>query len=143
MNNIYQKEFASFVQPLAMLNPDKARKVIVCGLIHTIRHVMTKRGKKLTILSLEDDTGQQDVVVFSEVYSMYQSHVIQGVILFVEGELARDDYNQGIKVTANALYGVAQARSRFAKCLTLTLTPDHRDLLPGIQTGAQGRLCPR
>lgn len=132
--SIYQKEFSAFVQPLAMLNPDKNRKAILCGLINSIRHVLTKRGKKLTILNLEDNTSSQDVVVFSEVYSIHQSLVIQGEILFVEGELARDDYNQGAKVTATALYGLSDARSRFAKCLTLTLTPEHHSLLPGIQT---------
>jgi DNA polymerase-3 subunit alpha len=130
----YQQEFSGYVQTLAILNPDKNRKTILCGLIHSIRHILTKRGKKLTIMGVEDSTGSQDVVVFSELYATHQSFVVSGQMVFVEGEIMRDDYNQGIKVTATSLYGIAEARSRFAKCLTLTLKPEHHPLLPSIQT---------
>ena len=54
-------------------------------------------------------------------------------ILVIEGELGKDDYTGGVKMSALALYSIAEARTRFAKHLALTLTPADQDHLPAIQ----------
>ena len=55
-------------------------------------------------------------------------------MLVVEGELARDDYSGGVKMTASALYCLEEARTRFAKCLALTLTSEDSHRLPSLQS---------
>ena len=130
----YQRELQGFIKPISKLNPSMGKKVIVCGLINTLRHILTKRGKKLTIIGIEDASGNIDVVVFSEVFEPQQAHVATGQMIVIEGELGQDDYTGGLKMTATALYQIEEARTRFAKCLAMTLFVDDEALIPELQT---------
>ncbi len=130
----YQKELQGFAKPISKLNPSSGKKVIVCGLITTLRHILTKRGKKLTIIGLEDASGNMDVVVFSEVFEPQQAFIAVGQMIVIEGELGQDDYTGGLKMTATTLYRIEEARTRFAKCLSLILSAADEPLLPTLQS---------
>ncbi|KTD06746.1 DNA polymerase III subunit alpha [Legionella jamestowniensis] len=130
----YCQEFKAFVTPIARLNPSMAKKACVCGLVISLRRVMTKRGKKLTIIGLEDSTSKLDIVVFSEVYEAQQTHAQVGEMLIVEGEIAPDEYSGGIKMTASQLYSVDEARTRFAKCITIDLSKKEEGFIPALQS---------
>ncbi|CDZ78904.1 DNA polymerase III subunit alpha [Legionella massiliensis] len=130
----YCKEFKAFIQPIARLNPSAMKKALICGMVTAIRRVMTKRGKKLTIIGLEDASAKMDIVVFSEVFEALQMEVQSGQMLVVEGEIAIDDFNGGVKMTANQLYSISEARSRFAKCLSLQINNEHSAAIPSLQS---------
>lgn len=130
----YQQEFAGFVKPISKLNPATSKKAMICGLINSLRHIMTKRGKKLTIISLEDASANLDIVVFSEVFEPQQANISAGQIIIVEGELGADDYTGGLKMVATALYCLHEARTRFAKCLAMTLSAEDHSIIPTIQS---------
>lgn len=130
----YNLEFKSFTTPIARLNPASVKKANICGLVIAIRRILTKRGKKLTILGLEDATGKLDIVVFSEIYDALPNPVQTGQMLIIEGEIATDDFNGGVKMTASQLYPVEGARARFAKCLTLELSADNGSLTAALQS---------
>jgi DNA polymerase-3 subunit alpha len=130
----YHKELGGFVQPIAELNPLRSKKVVICGLINGIRKLLTKRGKKLAIIQVEDSSGSMDIVAFSEVFEPQQAYFSAGKMVVVEGELGQDDYTGGIRMTATALYRLEEARVRFAKCLALTLSKDDQALIPRIQS---------
>jgi len=121
----YTQELKDYCTAVAQLNPSAAKKGWLCGMLNGIRRILTKRGKKLSILSMEDATGKMDVVVFSEIYDALTIIPQTGDILVIEGEIAIDDFNGGVKMTANQIYSIAQARSRFAKCLTVDLNVQH------------------
>ena len=122
------------MQPIAKLNPKKNKRATICGLVNSIRRLLTKRGKKLVIIGMEDTSGSLDIVVFSEVFDPQQEHVLVGKMLVIEGELGQDDYTGGTKMAATALYSLDDARTRFAKCLALTLSSEDHALLPTIQS---------
>lgn len=130
----YIKELAGFTTPVISLNPSIAKKAHICGLVKSIRKILTKRGKKLAIIHLEDPTGGMDVVAFSEIFEEKQDVIQSGAILVIEGEISHDDYSGGVKMTANALYPLDQARSRFAQCLKIKLTADAAKHLGTIQS---------
>ncbi|MBA2656054.1 MAG: DNA polymerase III subunit alpha [Tatlockia sp.] len=130
----YCHEFSGFIQPISNLNPAAIKKALICGLVTSIRRVMTKRGKKLTIISLEDAKAKMDVVVFSEIYESQEAKVQNGQMVVIEGEIATDDYSGGIKMTASQLYTIGEARSRFAKCLTLRLSESINITIPTLQS---------
>lgn len=131
---IYCQEFGAFIHPIVRLNPTSMKKASVCGLVRSIRRVMTKRGKKLTIIGLEDGKGKLDVVAFAEMMEEQLAKVNVGQMLIVEGEIASDDYSGGVKMTANQLYSIAEARTRFAKCLTVSLTVDNSSIVKALQS---------
>ncbi|KTC81343.1 DNA polymerase III subunit alpha [Legionella brunensis] len=130
----YSQEFKAFVTPIARLNPSVLKKTCICGLVTTLRRVMTKRGKKLTIIGVEDATNKLDVVVFSEVYEAQQTNIQVGQMLVVEGEIAPDEYSGGVKMTANQLYSIEDARTRFAKCIALALSPKDNEVISSLQS---------
>ncbi|VEG89878.1 DNA polymerase III subunit alpha [Legionella spiritensis] len=130
----YAAEFMAFMTPINQLNPSTSKKAWVCGLVLAVKRILTKRGKKLTILTMEDRLARLDVVVFSEVYDALSFEIQSGKIIVVEGEISHDDYSGGIRMTAAQLYTVEDARSRFAKCLTLALGPENSSLLPTLQS---------
>ncbi|WED41811.1 DNA polymerase III subunit alpha [Legionella cardiaca] len=130
----YSQEFKAFVTLIARLNPGMAKKACVCGLVTSLRRVMTKRGKKLTIIGVEDSSSKLDIVVFSEVYEAQQADVQVGQMLVVEGEIAPDEYSGGIKMTASQLYSIDEARTRFAKCIALNLTSADNARITSLQS---------
>lgn len=132
--NHYCQEFKSFTSTIANLNPASMKKAIICGLVNSIRRLVTKTGKKLAIINLEDATSKLDIVVFSEIFDAQQAYIVVGQMLVVEGEIARDDFSGGIKMTASYLYPIGDARARFAKNITLFLTEDNPALIPSLQT---------
>lgn len=130
----YREEFSSFTCAIVKLNSLTTKKATICGLVKSIRRILTKRGKKLAIITVEDGTGSLDVVAFSEVFDSLQESIESGKIIVVEGDISRDDYTGGMKVTANTLYGSDEARTRFAKCLKLHISAGDKDTLPTLQS---------
>lgn len=129
----YLEEFTTTVTPIANLNLHQGRKAFICGLVRSIRRILTKRGKRLAIISLEDSTQAMDVVVFSEIFEPKESIIITGELLIVHGDLAQDDYNGGIKITATALYSLQEARQLWIKCVRLKLKAGDKEQLFPIQ----------
>lgn len=130
----YRREFVDFIVPISQLNPSVHKKAVICAQVSGIRKIITKRGKKLVIIGMDDSTSRMDVVVFGEVFESFTSPLASGDMLVVEGEVAHDDFSGGVKMTASFLYNVSSARSRFARCLELRLKSEHQGLLPSIQT---------
>ncbi|HRD70218.1 MAG TPA: DNA polymerase III subunit alpha [Legionella sp.] len=129
----YRREFGDFIVPISQLNPSQHKKAIICAQVSGIRKIVTKRGKKLVIIGLDDSTGRMDVVVFGELFDQFTEPLASGNMLVVEGEVAHDDYNGGVKMTALQLYSVSDARTRFARCLELRLNPESKSLLSSLQ----------
>ncbi|HCA89065.1 MAG: DNA polymerase III subunit alpha [Legionellaceae bacterium] len=119
----YLKELGHLITPIGQINLHSNAKVRVCGLISSLRKVMTKRGKKLFILTIEDETGRLDAVFFEEVMATFAMIPESGKLVVVEGECTQDDFSGGIKMSPTNLYDMNEARNQFAKYLELTL--DH------------------
>lgn len=113
----YNQEFAFCTRVIAQLNPLATKKAWVCGLVAGIRRVITKRGKKLIILSLEDATGKLDIVVFAEIFDALTTPIQVGALVVIEGDISRDDYNGGTKMMATTLFSISEARNHFAKAV--------------------------
>ncbi|MCW8407888.1 DNA polymerase III subunit alpha [Legionella sp. PATHC035] len=129
----YRREFGDFIVSISQLNPSMHKKALICAQIVGIRKIITKRGKKLVILGMDDSTARLDVVVFGELFESVGSTLATGDMLVIEGEVAHDDYNGGVKMTANNLYDIPTARTKFARCLELRLYPEHQGILASIQ----------
>jgi DNA polymerase III subunit alpha len=130
----YYQEFQTFICAINQLNPIAKKKAVICGLVVTLRQVMTKFGRKLTIIGLEDASAKCEVVVYSEVYQAQQDNIQVGQVLVIEGEIASDEYSGGVKMTASQIYSIAEARTYFAKSLALALTPENGSLIASLQS---------
>lgn len=75
--------------PAARLNePSQGARVCVAGLVLVRQRPGTAKG--VIFLTLEDETGVANVVVWAKVYERFRRAVIAGRLLRVTGRLQRD-----------------------------------------------------
>ncbi|MDO9635522.1 MAG: OB-fold nucleic acid binding domain-containing protein, partial [Thiobacillus sp.] len=114
----YLAEVSSFAKrQLDSLEPSRD-PVMLAGIVVSLRTQMTRRGKML-ILLLDDATAQVEVVIFNELYEQSRHLLKDDALLVIEGKVNRDDYSGGMRVTAERIYDLAGARTRFAQGLQL------------------------
>jgi DNA polymerase-3 subunit alpha len=133
VDQIYQ-EFQSFITKIGALDPYQMKKAYICGEVNSLRKILTKRGKRLVIIGLDDGSAKIDVVVFSEIFDAYPDELKSGDIIIIEGNIAVDDYNGGVKMTANELLSPEAVRSKFGRCLQLIFSDAHHQLLTPLQS---------
>ncbi|MCX7115599.1 MAG: DNA polymerase III subunit alpha [Gammaproteobacteria bacterium] len=131
--SFYHEEFRAFVTLIAELNPRKGKKAMVCVLVTGRRTVTTKRGKQLSILSVEDGSGKFDVVMFEEVAARYQSSLVSGEVMILEGDISIDDFNGKVKMLANSCYSLIEARGKWVKQLLIRLRESDATRLAPLQ----------
>jgi DNA polymerase-3 subunit alpha len=114
----YLAEVSGFAKrQLDSLEPSRD-PVMLAGIAVSLRTQMTRRGKML-ILLLDDATAQVEVVIFNELYEQSRHLLKDDALLVIEGKVNRDDYSGGVRVTAERIYDLAGARTRFAQGLRL------------------------
>ena len=121
--NCYLAEVSGFAKKkLDSLEPSRD-PVMLAGIAVSLRTQMTRRGKML-ILLLDDATAQVEVVIFNELYEQSRHLLKDDALLIIEGKVNRDDYSGGVRVTAERIYDLAGARTRFAQGLRLVCNGD-------------------
>ncbi|HQS81079.1 MAG TPA: DNA polymerase III subunit alpha [Thiobacillus sp.] len=114
----YLAEVSGFAKrQLDRLEPAREPQMLA-GIVVSLRTQMTRRGKMM-ILLLDDATAQVEVVIFNELYEQNRHLLKDDTLLVIEGKVNRDDYSGGLRVTAEKIYDLAGARTRFARGLRL------------------------
>jgi DNA polymerase-3 subunit alpha len=118
--NEVRAELSAFIRrPLSALEPQK-EPVLLAGIVTATRTQMTRRGKMI-VVTLDDGTAQVEMTVFNELYDAERAKIREDEPLIVEGKVSRDDFNGGLRVNADRLMTLAEARGRFAKALRVAL----------------------
>ncbi len=99
------------------------QRATVAGLVVEMRTKQNKNGKRMGFVTLDDRTGRLEVAVFSEVYEQYRDCIAKDTLLVVEGGLGMDDFAGQMRLTAEKLLTIEQARARFAKHLLVEWSP--------------------
>ncbi len=118
--NAYAHEVAAFARRrLADLEPQR-EPTLLCGVVLGVRTQMSRRGK-MAIVTLDDASAQVEVTVYNELWDAARNKVREDEVLVVEGKISRDDFSGGLRVVADALLTLAEARGRYARMLLLSL----------------------
>ena len=118
--NEYAREVSSFVKRrLAQLEPQRDA-VLMAGVVTGLRTQMSRRGK-MAIVTLDDASAQLDVTVYNELWEAERARIREDELLLVEGKVSRDDYTGGLRVNADRLLTLGEARGRYAKVLRLSM----------------------
>ncbi|MCK9380093.1 MAG: DNA polymerase III subunit alpha [Sulfuritalea sp.] len=116
----YAAELGAFVKRrLGQLEPQR-EPLLLAGVVMSTRTQMTRRGK-MAVVVLDDGTTQLEVTVFNELWDAERAKIKEDELLLVEGKVQKDDYSGGLRITADKLYTLAEARGRFARSLRLTM----------------------
>jgi DNA polymerase III alpha subunit len=85
---------------------DKKAKTIVTviAVITNIKSLLTKKGDRMAFLTLEDDTGKTEAVVFPKTYEEVKDLLEENIVLLVTGKTdKKDDQPQLLVETMKAL----------------------------------------
>ncbi len=95
---------------------------LMAGLVTATRTKLTTRGK-VAFVTLDDGTAQQEIAVYNEVLEAEKGKIREDEVLIVEGKVSKDDFaGEGkVRVTAERIMTLADARGRFARELRVSL----------------------
>jgi DNA polymerase-3 subunit alpha len=116
----HARELASFVKRRLGQLEAQREPVLLAGVVMSTRTQMTRRGK-MAVVQLDDGTTQLEITVFNELWEAERAKIKEDELLLVEGKVQRDDFSGGLRVSADKLYTLAEARGRYARGLHLTM----------------------
>ena len=118
----FKAEVSRFARkPLAQLQPRKEPQLLA-GLVVGVRTKVTARGK-MAFVQIDDGSTSIEVSVFNEVFEAERAKIKDDDVLIIEGKVQRNDLaGEGkVRVIAERLLTLAEARGRFARHLRLSL----------------------
>lgn len=119
----YDQELTHLVSSrLSHLKPEKAKQT-VAGLVVAFRVMKTKKGDNMGFVTLDDRTGRLEVAVFADIYAAHREKLVKDALLVIEGQVSNDDFSGGLKMRADAVYPLAEARETKVSALRLRLRP--------------------
>lgn len=92
----------------------------VAGVVTELRTKVGQRGK-MAFVTLDDGTAKREVSIFSEVFDNNRSKLREDALLIMEAKISEDSYSGGWRIIADSVYDLAEARSRFARALALSM----------------------
>lgn len=129
--NHYLSELKRYIHcRLQSLKPT-ARDQVVCtaGLVVASRIVMSKRGHRLGLLTLEDGEARLEAVLFNEILERYRSLLVRDRLLIATGTVSVDLRLNGLKMVVQELREIQVVRAERLRSLTLVLESHQLDQL--------------
>lgn len=88
----YDDYFAEQTVAFGALKPEHdKKKVIVGGIISTIRPIATKNGSKMAFMRIEDKSGDGEVIVFPKIFEEVGDKLVQDSVVKVTGKISSTD----------------------------------------------------
>jgi DNA polymerase-3 subunit alpha len=111
---------------------DKSQ-VKVAGIIEDLKMKRTKRGERMAILTLEDQTGSTQVILFPDVFNHFSRFVKSDEPLLISGTAEVDNHSS--KIIAREIDSLESLRQKAIRIIELTLNREKvtRDLLEEIR----------
>jgi len=126
----YEAEVRTFAPtPISDLRAGRGSERCVAGLIVGVTFIRSRRGDPIAFVTLDDRSDRIEVAVFSDLLEDHREKLVRDELLVVEGELGQDEYSGALKMRAQRLYAITEARARFASRLEVgvdatRLSPD-------------------
>jgi len=102
------------------LVPD-GRRIRLAGVLERAQMPWIRSGHRTLFLTLEDETGLAEIVVFNDVYLRYGRVLKEAIYLLVEGELQNND-ERGLAIVASRIVDLEAVLGRLRD-----LPPDERN----------------
>lgn len=121
----YLKEIERYTGGLRLKDvhaTDRGKVAAAAGLVVSARVMVTKRGNRIGVCTLDDRSGRLEVMLFTDALDKYQRLLEKDRILIVTGQVSFDDFSGGLKMTARELMDISDAREKYARGLAISLT---------------------
>ncbi|WP_293765258.1 DNA polymerase III subunit alpha [uncultured Aquitalea sp.] len=116
----HAQEVRAFIKTtLSRLSPRKEPQLLA-GFVTGIRVKVGNRGK-MAFVELDDGTSKREVSLFGDSFEQNRNRLKEDIVLVVEGRVTEDAFSGGVRILADKLYDLGEARSRFARSLHLQM----------------------
>ena len=118
---------ASLKSVAASAEAEGMRTQLMAGVVESIRFQRTQQGR-MVIVNLSDGTATQEITVYNEVFDHFRDLVKEDSVIVVEAKVRSVRRSVGeegeavfTRITAERIYDLAGARSRFARAVRLSM----------------------
>lgn len=130
----------------ALENLERTKDAVrVAGLVVGLRVIRNKRGDSFGVVTLDDRTARMDVTVFADLFADCREKLTDDSLVVIEGDVSFDEFTNGLKMRANTVDTLENARKQSASGLKIHLemkSPEFTEtLLSKIQPHLGGE-CP-
>jgi DNA polymerase-3 subunit alpha len=117
----YQEEIKKITgeDTSTLLRLQNGQEVRVCGLVSSLKEIVTKKGERMAFLNLEDMKGFVEVILFPEVFKNASHYLKGGDPLLVRGSL--DLAEDRVKIKAAEVRPLAGLASSLPKAVHLKI----------------------
>lgn len=100
--------------------------VWIGGFINKIKNLVSKSGKRIWLLELDDGEQRKDIRLNETQIEQYANYLHEDMTIFCQCRVKKDAYGQtqDLLIVVKQLMSVSELQSQFARCLCLTI---HRD----------------
>ena len=108
-------------QRIVDLRSDK-EKSTVYGMVVGMRVLKNKRGDSFAFITLDDKSGRLELSVWAEQFDIYRNILSKDALLVVKGEVSEDSYTGGLKMVAESIQSIYEARCSKLEKLRISVT---------------------
>lgn len=126
---------------------NRGEVVTIAGVIIALRTMNTRRGDRMAFITLDDGETKMELAIFADLYAQHREDLIDNNLVIVSGEASFDDASDSVRLRAQTIQSLEQARIKYAKgillCLPATqLSPEKLRQLEKILLPHCGGTCP-
>jgi DNA polymerase-3 subunit alpha len=92
-----------------------------------MRILKNKRGDNFAFLTLDDKSGRIEISVWAEKFNAYRDILVKDALLVIKGVISEDDFTGGLKMVAESIQSIYQARCSKLLCLELLVSEGSTD----------------
>lgn len=118
----YEEELRTMVPGrIADLRPGKDSST-VAGMVVGMRIMKNKRGDSFAFLTLDDKSGRIELSVWADKFNAYRDILSKDALLVIQGAVSEDSFTGGLKLVAESIQSIYEARCSKLNRLQLSVT---------------------
>ena len=110
----------------------------ISGMIVAMRILKNKRGDNFAFLTLDDKSGRIEISVWAEKFNAYRDILVKDALLVIKGVISEDDFTGGLKMVAESIQSIYQARCSKLLCLELLVSEASTDWVDKFRSTING-----
>jgi DNA polymerase-3 subunit alpha len=118
--DIWKDEVRTLVpRSISRLEPSRDKQW-VAGVISTIQTRITKTGKKMLNITLDDGNAQQEITIYSELFEEHKHRLKEDQLLIAQVKVSQDEEGK-LRIGVDSIYDLQLAREARARVLRIRL----------------------
>jgi DNA polymerase-3 subunit alpha len=93
---------------------------------------LVRRTPRGFFIAIEDHSGRVDAFLSNEIYATYADLMVKDEIVVIEGNVAKDDFTGGYKITASHIMSLGDAKARYAKGVDIAVSGPDENLCSSL-----------